>query len=141
MENNKSTNLKELQKRLTVQRKQKSEDLIKEKLNKKELDYDTIALLLEVFGKSKFKWQKEHFDTFESRPEGFRGKDLPQNHRECVMLGIRLGTMRSKIIYNLRDRPLTEKERQSIDDLLWNFIWYQWQEARILYDFTISKTN
>ena len=141
MQNDKSSDLKELQKRLSMQRKQKSEDLIKEKLNKKELDYDTTTLLLEVFGKSKFEWQKEHFDTFESRPEEFRGKNLPQNHRECVMLGIRLGTMRSKIIYNLRDRSLTEKERQSIDDLLWNFIWYQWQEARILYDFTVSKTN
>ena len=141
MQNDKFSNLKELQKRLSKQRKQKSEDLIKEKLNKKELDYDTTTLLLEVFGKSKFEWQKEHFDIFESKPEEFRDKNLPQNHRECVMLGIRLGTMRSKVIYNLRDRPLTEKERKSIDDLLWNFIWYQWQEARILYDFTVNKTN
>ena len=141
MRNNKPSGLKELQKKLSLQREQKSEDLIKEKLNKKELDYDTVTLLLEVFGKSKFKWQKEHFDTFESRSEKFRGKNLPQNHRECVMLGIRLGTMRSKVIYNLRDRPLTEKERQSIDELLWNFIWYQWEEARLLYDFTVSNTN
>ena len=141
MRNDRPTGLKELQKKLSLQREQKSEDLIKEKLNKKELDYDTITLLLEVFGKSKFKWQKEHFDTFESSSEKFRGKNLPQNHRECVMLGIRLGTMRSKVIYNLRDRPLTEKERQSIDELLWNFIWYQWQEARLLYDFTVGNTN
>ncbi|MGI9567454.1 MAG: hypothetical protein ACR2LL_10655 [Nitrosopumilus sp.] len=56
------------------------------------------------------------------------------------MLGTRLSTMRSKIIYNLRDRTLTEKERQSIDDLLWNFVWYQWKETRLLH-ITVTEKN
>jgi hypothetical protein len=55
------------------------------------------------------------------------------------MLGVRLGTMRSKIIYNLRERQLTEKQRQDIDELIWDFIWYQWKESRTIHDFTIEK--
>jgi len=54
------------------------------------------------------------------------------------MLGLRLGTIRSKIIYNLRDRQTTEEERQSIDNLVWNFVWHQWKETRILYDYSIK---
>ena len=27
-----------------------------------------------------------------------------------------------------------EKQRKEIDDLTWNFVYYSWQEARILYD-------
>ncbi len=116
--------------------KEVSEKIIKEKLDKKKLDYDTISLILEVFGKSKFQWQVEHFDVFDSRPNEFRGKVLPENNRECVMLGVRLGTMRDKVIYNLRDRQLTEKQRQDIDDLIWNFVWFSWQEGRIAYNHT-----
>ena len=123
-----------------MQRKQVFEDLIKEKLNKKKLDYDTVSLILEVFDKSKFQWHQEHFNVFDSKPDSFRNKILPKNTRECVMLGVRLGTMRSKIIYNLRDAMLPEKQRQDIDDLIWNFIWYSWQEARILHDNGKEKT-
>ena len=128
--------LKELEKKLSNQRKEKSEEFIKEKLDNKKLDYDTVSLIIELFEKSKFRWQKEHFEIFDTRPEEFRGKDLPKNNRECVMLGMRLGMLRSKIIFNLRDRPVTEKERQSIDDLVWNLVLYQWKEARILYDYS-----
>jgi len=138
---NKSKSLKELEKKLDIQRKQASEHLIKEKLNKKKLDYDTVSLILEVFDKSKFQWQGEHFDVFDSKPDYFRDKILPKNNRECVMLGVRLGTMRSKIIYNLRDIPLTERQRYDIDDLIWNFIWYSWQEARIIYDYEIKEKS
>jgi len=130
--------LKNLEKKLTKQRKEKSEQIIKEKLDKKKLDYDTIVLIIEIFEKSKFRWHKEHFDVFNSKSNNFRGKELPNNNRECVMLGLRLGTIRSKIIYNLRDRQTTEEERQSIDDLVWNFVWYQWKEARMLYDYSIN---
>jgi len=132
---NKSKSLKELEKKLGIQRKQASEDLIKEKLDKKKLDYDTISMIIEVFDKSKFQWREEHFDVFDSKPDDFRSKILPKNYRECVMLGVRLGTMRSKIIYNLRDTQLTEIQRQEIDDLIWNFVWYSWQESRILHDY------
>ena len=137
----KSKACKELEKKLGRERKQKSEKVIKEKLDKKKLDYDTISLILEVFKKSKFQWQKEHFKIFNLRPSEFRSKELPQNYRECVMLGVRLGTMRSKIIYNLRERGLTEKERQSMDDLVWNLIWHQWEEARTIHDFTIKELD
>jgi len=130
--------LKNLERKLANQRKEKSEQIIKEKLDKKKLDYDTIALIIEIFEKSKFKWHKEHFDVFNSKSHNFRGKELPNNNRECVMLGLRLGTIRSKIIYNLRDRQTTEEERQSIDDLIWNFVWYQWKEARMLYNYSIN---
>ena len=128
--------LKELEKKLSRQRKEKSEEFIKEKLDKKKLDYDTVSLIVEIFEKSKFRWQKEHFDLFDAKPDEFRGRELPKNNRECVMLGMRLGTIRTKIIFNLRDRPVTEEERQSIDDLVWNLVWYQWKEARMLYDFS-----
>jgi len=138
---NKSKSLKELEKKLGIQRKQASEDLIKEKLDKKKLDYDTIFMILEVFDKSKFQWHEEHFAVFDSKPDDFRGKILPKNNRECVMLGVRLGTMRSKIIYNLRDAQLTEKQRQDIDDLIWSFVWYFWQEARILHDYMIKEES
>ena len=137
----KSKTLKELKNSLSKDRKQRSEDLIKQKLAKNELDYDTITLILEIFQKSKFQWLPKHFDVFDSKPKEFRGMELPKNNRECVMLGLRLGTMRSKIIYNLRDRPITEKQRQSIDDLLWNFIIYQWKEARMIHDFSIRDLN
>ena len=137
----KSKALKELEKKLSMQRKQKSEDLIKKKLDKKELDYDTVSLILEVFGKSKFQWQTEYFDDFNSHPNRFRGKELPNNNRECIMLGIKLGTLRGNIAYNLRGNALTEQYRRSIDDLVWNLVWYQWQEARMLYDFTIKENK
>ena len=137
----KSKSLIELKKKLSRDRKKLSEDLIKEKLDKKKLDYDTVSLILEVFNKTKFQWHEEHFDVFDSRPDDFRGKVLPNNKRECVMLGVRLGTMRGKIIYNLRDRPLTEQQRQDIDDLIWNFVWYSWQEERIVYDHTIKEKS
>ena len=130
----KSKSFKELEKKLDREIKNISEDLIKEKLDKKKLDYDTISLILEVFNKSKFHWRPDHFEAFDLSPEDFRGKKLPKNNRECVMLGIRLGTMRDKIIYNLRNNQVTEKQRKEIDDLTWNFVWYSWQEARILYD-------
>jgi len=55
------------------------------------------------------------------------------------MLGIRLGTMRGKIIYNLRNSQITEKQRQEIDDLTWNLVWYSWQEARILHNRSNEK--
>jgi len=131
----KSQELKELKRKLSRQKKEKSEEAIKEKLDKKKLDYDTVLLIIEIFEKSKFRWQKEHFELFDARPNEFRGRELPKNNRECIMLGVRLGTLRSKIIFNLRDRQVTEKERQSIDDLLWNLAWYHWKEARILHDF------
>lgn len=134
IKNSKSDPLKELEKKLSREIKKVSEDLIKEKLDKKKLDYDTISLILEVFSKSKFQWKPEHFDAFDSTPERFRGKTLPKNQRECIMLGVRLGTMRGKIIYNLKNNQITEKQRQEIDDLTWSLVWYSWQEARILYD-------
>jgi hypothetical protein len=131
--------LKELRKKLAMERKQASEDLMKAKLDKKKLDYDTVQLVLEVFRKSKFDWRAEHFDVFDKSPNIFRGKTLPSSNRECVMLGVRLGTMRGKIIYNLRDRQLSEKQRQDIDDLIWHFVWFSWQEARILNDHTVKE--
>jgi len=133
-ENHESKSYKELEKKLSRELKNVSESLIKEKLNKKKLDYDTVSLILEVFNKSDFEWKPEHFDAFDSTSDTFRGKDLPKNYRECVMLGIRLGTMRGKIILNLRGSQITEKQRQEIDDLTWNLVWYSWQEARILHD-------
>jgi hypothetical protein len=33
---------------------------MKEKLDKKKLDYYTVSLILEVFRKSKFQWHAEH---------------------------------------------------------------------------------
>ena len=134
-----SVTLKELEKNLSKQRKEKSEEKIKKILNKKQIDYDTVTIILDVFRKSKFEWKAEHFDVFDEKPEKFRGRVLPKNYRECVMLGVRLGTMRSKIIYNIRDRQLTEKQRQDIDELIWDFIWYQWKESRTIHDFTIEK--
>ena len=98
-----------------------------------------MSLILEVFKKSKFQWHEEHFEIFDSSSDNFRGRKLPKNNRECVMLGIRLGTMRGKVIFNLRDRQLTEKQRQNIDDLIWNFVWYSWQEARLLHDHSIKE--
>jgi len=130
--------LKKLEKKLAIERKEKSEQIIKEKMDRKQLDYDTITLILEIFETSRFKWHKEHFDVFNSKSNNFRGKELPNNNRECVMLGLRLGTIRSKIIYNLRDRQITEEERQSIDDLVWNFVWFQWKEARTFYNYSVN---
>ena len=138
-DNIKSKSYAELKKKLSRERKQVSEDLMKEKLDKKKLDYDTVSLILEVFRKSKFQWHAEHFEIFDSSPDNFRGRTLPKNNRECVMLGIRLGTMRGKVIFNLRDRQLTEKQRQNMDDLIWNFVWYSWQEARLLHDHSIKE--
>ncbi|MFQ5496743.1 MAG: hypothetical protein ACE5DU_02525 [Nitrosopumilus sp.] len=131
----KSQELKELKRKLSRQKKEKQEGFIKEKLDTKKLDYDTISLIIEIFEKSKFSWQKEHFGLFDKRPNEFRGRELPKNNRECIMLGVRLGMLRSKIIFNLRDRQVTVKERQYIDDVLWNLVWHHWKEARTLYDF------
>jgi hypothetical protein len=136
-----SKSFKQLRKRLSSKRKQVSEDLMKEKLDKKKLDYDTVQLVLEVFRKSKFEWRADHFDIFDKSPDSFRGKLLPSNNRECVMLGVRLGTMRGKIIYNLRDRQLSEKQRQDIDDLIWNFVWLSWNEARTLNDHAVKENS
>ncbi len=134
----KSKSFKELKKNLGRKRKQISEDLMKEKLDKKKLDYDMVQLILEVFRKSKFEWLADHFHIFDKSPDNFRGKLLPNNNRECVMLGVRLGTMRGKIIYNLRDRQLSERQRQDIDDLIWNFVWLSWNEARALNDHAVK---
>jgi hypothetical protein len=137
----KSNSLKKFEKSLSKDRKQKSEDLIKQKLDKKKLDYDTMTLILEVFKKSKFQWLSEHFDVFDSKPDEFKNMKLPKNNRECVMLGLRLGTIRSKIIYNLQNRQVTEKQRQNVDDLIWKFIVYSWKEARMIYDFTTNEID
>ena len=135
----KSREVKQVEKKLNLQVKQNSEELIKEKLNKKELDYDTISLLLEIFQKSNFRWKNEHFENFNASPDKFMGKSIPKNNRESVMLGMRLGTMRSKIIYNLKGRQISEIERKAIDDLLWNFVWNQWQHAKKLYEYSSTK--
>lgn len=134
----KSKSLKNLEKSLSDDRKQKLENLIKQKLDQKKIDYDTITVILEIFKKSKFQWLPEHFDIFDSKPDEFRNMELPKNYRECVMLGLRLGTMRSKVIYNLQNYQVTEKQRQNIDDLIWRFILYSWKEARLIYDFTTN---
>ena len=78
---------------------------------------------------------------FESRPNEFRGKELPDNNRECVMLGVRLGTMRSKVIYNLKGLQITEKQKHDIDELIWNFIWYQWREVKTINDFLNQENS
>jgi len=135
----KSKELKELEKKLSRQTKENSEKKIKEILSDKVIDYDTVKTILDVFKKSKFQWLDEHFDTFDSRPEEFRGKGLPKNNRECLMLGMRLGNMRSKVIYNLRGMQFTEKHRQAMDDLIWNLIWYQWKEARQINNFSLKE--
>lgn len=134
-----SMSFKELKKKLDRERKQAYDNLLKDKLDKKKLDYDLAQLILDIFRKTKFSWRADHFDVFDKSPDVFRGKSLPNNNRECVMLGVRLGTMRGKIIYNLRDRQLSEKERQDIDDLIWNFVWLSWKEARILNDHPIKE--
>ena len=72
---------------------------------------------------------------FESRPNEFRGKELPDNNRECVMLGVRLGTMRNKVIHNLREMQFSEKQKHDLDELIWNFIWYQWRESKSINEF------
>ncbi len=130
--------LKNLKRKISKKRKEKTEEIIKDKLDKKKLDYDTIALIIEIFEKSKFEWHNEHFDDFDLKSNSFRGKELPNNSRECVMLGLRLGTIRNKIIYNLKGRQFSNEERQSIDDLVWNFVWYQWKEARVIYDYSTN---
>jgi hypothetical protein len=141
MNSTKSRELKELEKRLSRKRKERSEEKIKEILKKKEIDYDTVTTILDIFRKSKFQWKKEHFDVFESRPNEFRGKELPDNNRECVMLGVRLGTMRSKVIYNLKGLQITEKQKHDIDELIWNFIWYQWREVKTINDFLNQENS
>jgi len=55
-ENFESKSYKELEKKLSRELKNVSEKIIKEKLNKKKLDYDTVSLILEVFNKSNFQW-------------------------------------------------------------------------------------
>ncbi|MCV0430165.1 hypothetical protein [Nitrosopumilus sp.] len=125
---------KKFEKKLGRELKTIYDDIIKEKLKNKQLDYDTVSLILEVFNKSNFQWRSEHFDVFDSSSDIFRGCSLPKNYRECVMLGVRLGTMRGKIIFNLRGNQITEKQKQEIDDLTWKLVWYSWQEARMLYD-------
>ena len=137
----KSKKLKELEKKLNLQTKEQSEKKIKEILSDKIIDYDTVKTILDVFKKSKFQWLDEHFDTFDSRPEEFRGRELPKNNRECLMLGMRLGNMRSKVIFNLRGMQLTEKHRQAMDDLIWSLIWYQWKEARLIKDFAQKEKD
>ena len=57
------------------------------------------------------------------------------------MLGVRLGTMRSKVIYNLKGLQITEKQKHDIDELIWNFIWYQWREAKTINDFLNQDDN
>ncbi|MGY5149275.1 MAG: hypothetical protein ACW9W3_04355 [Candidatus Nitrosopumilus sp. bin_68KS] len=138
MEETLAKELNNLKRKISKQRKEKTEEIIKEKLDKKKLDYDTIELIIEIFEKSKFEWHNEHFEDFDSKSSSFRGKELPNNNRECVMLGLRLGTIRSKIIYNLRGRQFSNEERQSMDDLVWNFVWYQWKEARMLYYYSTN---
>ena len=135
MNSAKSSEFKELEKRLSRKRKERSEEKIKEILKRKELDYDTVNTILEVFKKSKFQWQQEHFEVFESRPNEFRGKELLDNNRECVMLGVRLGTMRNKVIHNLREMQFSEKQKHDLDELIWNFIWYQWRESKSINEF------
>ena len=135
----KSKELKELEKKLSRQTKEKSENKIKELLAKKNIDYDTVTMILDIFKKSKFKWLDEHFEIFNSRPDEFRGKELPKNNRESLMLGMRLGTMRSKVILNLRGMQLTEKHRQTIDELIWSIIWYQWKEAKEINNFSLKE--
>jgi hypothetical protein len=81
----------------------------------------------------------QNTEIFDSSPANFRGRKLPKNNRECVMLRVRLGTMRGKAILNLRDRQLTEKESQNVDDLIWDFVWYSWQEARLPHDHSIKE--
>ena len=130
---------KTLEKKLSKLRKEKSEKAIKDKLDKKELNYEIVSLIIEIFEKSKFQWETENFKNFELKPDSFWGKNIPQNNRECIMLGITLGTMRTKVLYNLRDKELTKKEYQSIDELVWSFVWYQWEEARILYNKTAQN--
>ena len=137
----KSKKLKELEKKLSLQTKEQSEKKIKEILSDKIIDYDTVKTILDVFKKSKFQWLDEHFDTFDLRPEEFRGRELPKNNRECLMLGMRLGNMRSKVIFNLRGMQLTEKHRQAMDDLIWSLIWYQWKEARLIKDFAQKEKD
>ena len=127
---------KTLEKKLSKLRKEKSEKAIKDKLDKKELNYETVSLIIEIFEKSKFQWETKNFKNFELKPDNFWGKNIPQNNRECIMLGITLGTMRTKVLYNLRDKELTKKEYQSIDELVWSFVWYQWEEAKIIYNKT-----
>ena len=134
IDSSESKSFKELEKKIAKEIKSASENIIKEKLNKKKLDYDTVSLVLDVFNKSNFQWRSEHFESFDSAPDSFRGSKLPENFRECVMLGVRLGTMRDKIIYNLRGSQITEKQRNEIDDLTWKLVWYSWQESRLLYD-------
>ena len=90
MDETKFKRLRNLEKKLANQRKEKSEQIIKEKLDKKKLDYDTISLIIKIFEKSKFRWHKEYFDIFNSKSNNFRGKELPNNNRECVMLGLGL---------------------------------------------------
>ena len=77
-ENSESKSYKELKKKLSRELKNVSENIIKEKLNKKKLDYDTVSLILEVFNKSNFQWKPEHFDAFDSTSDTFRGKMLPK---------------------------------------------------------------
>ncbi len=91
---------------------------MKEKLDKKKLVCDGTSLILEVFRKSKFECHVKHFDLFDSGPDIFRGRILPKNNRECIMLEVRSGTMCGEIIFDLCDRQLTEKQRQDIDDLI-----------------------
>ena len=40
---------------------------------------------------------------------------------------------------NLQNVQLTEKHRQDIDDLIWNFVWLSWQEARRIHEHGINE--
>ena len=139
--NDTSKRIKEVQKKLSNQRKEKSEKAIKEKLDKKEIDYDTVQLILKVIERTKSKWTSEYFDGCDSMPDRFRGKGLPENSRESMMLGIMLGTMRANVTHNLRNREFTEGDKKSIDELVWTLIWYEWKEKRMLHDYASDKNN
>ena len=136
-----SDKIKEYSKRISNQRREKCEKIIKEKINKRKVDYDTAQLILNLFGKSKFNWKSQYFEDFDSTPCRFRAKELPKNSRECVMLGMQLGTMRSNVLHNMKGMAITDEDKKSIDDLIWSLIWYQWKEARMIYDFTKNESN
>ena len=136
-----SNKIKEYSKKVGNQRREKCEKIVKEKINKREVDYDTAQLILNLFGKSKFSWKSQYFEDFDSNPCRFRGKELPENGRECVMMGMQLGTLRSNVLHNLKGMAITDENKKSIDELVWSLLWYQWKEARMIYDFTKNESS
>ena len=137
----KSDRIKEYSKKISNQRREKCEKIIKDKVHKREVDYDTAQLILNLFGKSKFSWKPQYFEDFDSNPYRFRGMDLPENGRECVMLGMQLGTLRSNVIHNMKGMDLTDEHKKSIDELVWSLLWYQWKESRMIHDFTKKENS